>query len=1190
MILKSLEMKGFKSFPDKTVLTFDKGMTAVVGPNGSGKSNISDAVRWVLGEQSTKNLRGAKMEDVIFGGTGVRLAHSYAEVTLRLDNRDRSLKNDNDEVSITRRYFRSGESEYRINDETVRLRDVNELFMDTGLGRDGYSIVSQGKVADMVSAKSKERREMLEEAAGISHFRYRRNDAMRRLDQTEENLIRLRDILTELESRVGPLKIQSEKAEKFLVLAAEKKTLEISLWLYTLDSLKEKLRDQEHKIEIADAQYQRAVSELEDIEKKTEEIINRSQEITCEIEELRSGMTSSEEELSTINSSIAVNENNIEHNNASIERIKKEMETASGERVDTETKIAETEAKIKELEEQIKAKEEELGTLTIDAEDITKADGENKDQTLELTTKLSEISDRIADSRVRKSAALSGKEEITSRNQNVDAARLERQAVIDKLKAERDKAESELDDVNDTITSINNTIDGYKLKAQNREEKYNKQKAEVESKRLLVEGLKEKISMLEELEKNMEGYQGAVKSVVKEAKHGALSGVHGPLSQLINVSDKYSTAIETALGASLQHVVVESESDAKKAVRYLKDTKGGRATFLPITTIKHKPLEEKGLDDCFGFIDIASNLVDVDKKYSEIIKYQLCRTVVVEDLDSAITMAKKYSNRFKIVTLDGQVINAGGSITGGSKVQNGGILSRSNNIDEQKKKLEKMTEELSKLEGDFKIATGEYAKAKADFEATDSDLITAKEEQVRAESALKLAEGQLKTILDAVAELDSEQATSQMRIDEFERIIKVCEKEEAELSKQASELEDKIAELTGSKEELLAKREEMAEKSNQINLEILALSKDISANRDIIDAFKAATESSTSKEDEFLAEIKIYEDLNSKAEEEINGLKEKVDEIKNKNSTAEQKIAELTEERQKAEADSGALRTLERDKSLEREAASGDLTRLTEQKANMLREYDETDAKLYEEYQLTRREAAEISAPAEDPKETKTNLAEIKSKIKALGSVNVDAIEEYKEVSERYDFMTTQVSDIEVSKVELLKLIEELTSNMSLQFREQFARINTAFGETFVELFDGGKAELLLEDELDILESPIEIKVQPPGKNVQNIDLLSGGEKGLSAIALLFAILKVTPAPFCIFDEVEAALDDINVTRYAQYVRRMTSNTQFILITHRRGTMEESDILYGVTMQEEGVSKLLELKAAEMVRKLGLDK
>ena len=1189
MILKSLELQGFKSFPDKTVLSFDKGMTAVVGPNGSGKSNISDAVRWVLGEQSTKNLRGSKMEDVVFGGTDIRKAMGYAEVTLHLDNKDRSLANDEDEVSITRRYYRSGESEYQINGKVVRLKDVNELFMDTGLGRDGYSIVSQGKVADMVSAKSKERRDMLEEAAGISHYRYRRTDALRRLSQTEENLVRLRDILAELEGRVGPLKIQSEKAEKFLVLANEKKELEISLWLYTIDSLKEKLRDQERKIELSSSQYHSAEEELESIENKIEEIIESTRNITLEIEEIRRGMSEHDERMAEISSSIAVNENTILHNNQSIERIQKDMDNSAGQRSEIEKTIEDANAQIEKLNSEVEEKREELSNLTLTVSSLSKENEENSGKTLELQNNLAEVSKQLADCRVRKSSALSGCEEIKSRSENVDSSLSERNKIAEQFKNEEKEVLKRLSDCEDTIKSINNTISGYSLRVKTRSEKYEKQKADLEALRIDVSQKESKSRMLEDLEKNMEGYSGSVKSVMKESARGALSGIHGPLSKLITVKDKYAAAIETALGAAVQFVVVDKESDAKRAINFLKDTKGGRATFLPIAAIKGKDLQEKGLDDCFGFVNIASELVSADKKYDEIVKAQLARTVVVEDIDSAIAIGKKYGNRFKIVTLDGQVINAGGSMTGGSRVQNAGILSRSGAIDDQKKELESLKKKLAISEQDFKQVSEELALAKAELEASDADLITANEEKVRIESSLTLVRGQLKSVMDALKELEDEHKSSSLRIQEFERIATAAEKEEKTLIQQSEAIEAEISNLTGSAEELLKTREEMTAKSNQIDMEILALTKDIQIQKDTVERLTAATLSEADREAELRSEIEAFQKLNEEAEAQIEKLKLDAEDLRTSAIKAEERIEALTNRRNEEEAESTKLRLLERNKTTEREQLSGELARLEERKANMLREYDETVNKLYDEYQLTRREAGEISEPAEDPKQTQISLSEVKNKIKALGSVNVGAIEEYKEVSERYEFMSEQISDIEHSKAELTKLIEELTTNMAEQFRDKFSRINRAFGETFAELFGGGKAELLLEDERDILESPIEIKVQPPGKNVQNIDLLSGGEKGLSAIALLFAILKITPAPFCIFDEVEAALDDVNVTRYAQYVRRMTNNTQFILITHRRGTMEESDILYGVTMQEEGVSKLLELKTAEMAKKLGLN-
>lgn len=1189
MILKALELQGFKSFPDKTVLSFDKGMTAVVGPNGSGKSNISDAVRWVLGEQSTKNLRGAKMEDVIFGGTSIRKALGFAEVTLRLDNKDRSLKRDEDEVAITRRYYRSGESEYRINGQIVRLKDVNELFMDTGLGRDGYSIVSQGKVADMVSAKSKERRDMLEEAAGISHFRYRRTDALRRLSQTEENLVRLRDILAELESRVGPLKAQSEKAEKFIVLANQKKELEISIWLYVIDNLKDKLRDQDHKIDLASAQYHAAEEELEIIEKKLDEIFVATQNINIEIEEIRLGMAEQDEKIADINSKIAVGENTIELNNQSIERVRKDMDSAAGERSEIEKGIAEANSKIENLEKQADAKREELRGLTLSVTSLAKENEENSGKESELRIELSSISEKLADTRVRKSAALSGCEEIKSRTESVRDSLAERQKIVEELGAEEKKIVKNLDECNDLITSLTNTINGYSLRVEKRQEKFDRQKAELDALRIDVNQKESKIRMLEDLEKNMEGYSGSVKSVIKEAKRGALQGVHGPLSQLINVKDKYSTAIETALGAAIQFVVVDKEADAKRAINFLKETKGGRATFLPIASIRGKELNEKGLDDCFGYVNIASELVSADLKYSEIVKAQLARTVVVEDIDSAIAIGKKYGNRFKIVTLDGQVINAGGSMTGGSRVQNAGILSRSGAIDAVKDELETLQKKLGMFEQEFKQTTEDLNFAKAELSASEADLTTANEEKVRIESSLALVRGQAETVTSALKELETEQKTAAQRIAEFEKLAKAAESDEAELTKSAEAVEKAIADITGSAAELLKKREEMAAKSSQIDLDILALTKDIQANKDTVERLRAATATSTGREDELRAEIESFEKANAEIAVQIEEHKRSIEELRATGISAEEKITALTEKRNEFEAERNNLHAYERNKSSERETISGDLARLEERKANMLREQDETLNKLYDEYQLTRREAGEISEPAEDPQTAQRTLAEVKNKIKALGSVNVGAIEEYKEVSERYEFLGGQISDVEASKAELTKLIEELTTNMAEQFRDRFSRINRAFGETFAELFGGGKAELLLEDERDVLESPIEIKVQPPGKNVQNIDLLSGGEKGLSAIALLFAILKVTPCPFCIFDEVEAALDDVNVGRYAQYVRRMTHNTQFILITHRRGTMEEADILYGVTMQEEGVSKLLELKTAEMASRLGLN-
>ena len=1189
MVLKALELQGFKSFPDKTTLEFDRGMTAVVGPNGSGKSNISDAVRWVLGEQSTKNLRGSKMEDVIFGGTDKRRALGYAEVTLRLDNTDRSLPYDRNEVSITRRYFRSGESEYRINGEQVRLKDINELFMDTGLGRDGYSMVSQGKVADMISGKSNGRRDMLEEAAGISHFRYRRTDALRRLDRAEENLVRLRDILGELESRVGPLKTQSEKAQKFLVLAEEKKTLEISLWLYTIDSLKNRLQEQEHKIEVSQGQYHDAEEALARIEADTEAAAEAVRTITLQIEEIRLAASGNEEQIAELNAKIAVAQNTIELNTQSMERLEQDKQSGNEELAETKGLIAEAEAAIADLNEQIARKQAEMEAIAKRSEEFRAAIGQQEDAQDSNAKELSELAAKLSEARIRRSAAETAIEEVKDRTVRAEESAGERRSLHLNLVSEVETAKANLQKVNDTVTSLQNTISGYSLRQQKRDARLAEKQEAFEALRRESEQKSGRVRMLEELEKNMEGYAGAVKSVMQESRRGTLKGIHGPLSQLITVDDEYSVAIETALGAAVQFVVVDNENDAKRAIQYLKNANAGRATFLPISAIRGRTLQESGLDNNFGYIDIAANLVKADKKYADIISAQLSRTVVVEDMDAAVQIGRKYKNRFKIVTLDGQVINAGGSMTGGSRVKNAGLMARTGAIEALRKEAEKLAKKLEAAEAEFDKAKAEAANADAELEAVNADLINANEEKVRAESALELAESQLETVGTALREVEEEQQSAAERIAELQREADEAAKEEARLDAEVNAVEQKANDATGRMEEIRRSYEESSQATVELNLAILSLTKDREAHRDSIARYEEATAVTDDRNRALDEEIGKFRTENEGLEEQIAAWNEEAAALRQKGDTSREQIETLTKNREEREAESGKLRLLERNKTTEREQISGELARLEERKANMLRDYDDTVNKLFDEYELTRREAAEIAQPTEDPTGTRGALSEVRQKIKALGSVNVGAIEEYKEVSERYEFLSEQIGDVERSRKELLDLIKELTENMAKQFSVQFNRINKAFGSTFAELFGGGKAALVLEDESDILESNINIEVQPPGKNVQNIDLLSGGEKGLSAIALLFAILKVTPAPFCIFDEVEAALDDVNVARFAQYVRNMTDNTQFILITHRRGTMEEADIMYGVTMQEEGVSKLLSLRTAEMAKELGLN-
>ncbi len=1189
MILTALEMQGFKSFPEKTTLKFGKGITAVVGPNGSGKSNISDAVRWVLGEQSTKSLRGSKMEDVIFDGTKVRKAYGFAQVTLRLDNSDRSVKSiDEDEIAVTRRYFRSGESEYKINGQSVRLRDVHELFMDTGLGRDGYSMVSQGKISDMISGKGGQCREMLEEAAGISAYRYRRSDSLKRLAQAEDNLIRLRDILAELESRVGPLKQQSEKAQKFLVLSDERKTLEIGLWLYNIEKLKDELRKQDDSILIASGHYEQVEGELAEIESKIEEAIAASQKITAEIENVRLEISQKEETAASLDSKCAVLENSIEHNNETIERIKRDKSSSAETREQLEKEIAGEEKLIAQIKRIAFEKRQELERVEERLDKAKSKGGTLERETAEISLEIANLTKQLADCRVNESTVQSSIEEIDSRSQFLMLSLSQREANLETLASEKDKAAAALDECEKKLVSLDNTVSGLTMIYNGRTEKADKLKRNIDELSFDSQRIISKAKMLEELEKNMDGYSGSVKAVMKEHSKGNFEGIRGTVSQLITTKEAYATAIETALGNAVQNIICETEKDAQRAIEFLKRTRAGRATFQPISAVKGRTFNESGLDSCEGFIGIASELVDADSEYSGIISSLLGRTVVAENLSDAINIAKKYSYRFKVVTLDGQLINAGGSMTGGSQTKNAGILSRGMEIDRLKEEYAKSKAELDGLCLEYDKLDKSLAAEEAKLEKAKTELAAFQEEKIRLEGAKRLADEQYITAEHSLNELNDELDNCKKRIEQLSLTRNEAKNQVEALADKIHENESRLEALGEKKDELTRSSESISSEISKLKFDLHDADKDLATRTQSMNLIKARLVSHEDRDKELDDEIEQIKKRNEEIKAEIVSHRSQKDELHSDCQKLKQGITELQQKRTDFEEQSGKLRSKEREKSAEREKLSGEKARLEERRQTMSQEYDSTVNKLYDEYQLTKREAEQTVEKTDDPAGAKKRLAEIKNKIRALGSVNVGAIDEYKEVSERYEFMSSQLSDVEKSKSELTKLIGELTDKMSTQFREQFGKINKYFGETFEELFGGGKAEISLVDPTDVLESEIDIKLQPPGKNVKRLDSLSGGEKGLSAISLLFAILKVNPSPFCIFDEVEAALDDINVTRYAQYVRRMTKNTQFILITHRRGTMEEADMLYGITMQEQGVSKLLELKTAELAGKLGI--
>ncbi|MBQ6467720.1 MAG: chromosome segregation protein SMC [Clostridia bacterium] len=1189
MILKSIEMQGFKSFPDKIVFELGKGITGVVGPNGSGKSNISDAVRWVLGEQSTKALRGSRMEDVIFGGTGKRRALGYAEVTLRLDNTDRTLNKDSDDVSVTRRYYRSGESEYKINGEECRLRDIHEMFMDTGLGRDGYSMVSQGKIADLVSAKSSQRRDMLEEAAGISHYRYRRADANRRLDQAEENLVRLRDILAEIEGRIGPLKIQSEKAVKFLAFSEEKKTLEIGLWLHNIEKAGKSLREQETKLTVASAQYEKTEKELEKINEEIEQAISKSQEISVEIERLTRSISESEEKAAVIEGTVAVKKNTIEHNKETVIRLKADMGAGKKSAEETQGQISAALASVEEKEKETEARRSELAAETEKLNSILDKSGANSEKAAEINRELTKNALMLSDLKVRKSSSESSAKELGARISAIDEDIKARIKAMEGLEKEKAAAEKEIRTLQEEKKDNENACEGYNLIIESREEKAEKLRKETENLSLDIYQKNARINMLDDLEKKLDGYSGSVQKVMKEAGRGSLRGIRGTVSQLIGTKGEHAVAIETALGSAVQNIVTDDESAAKQAIKYLKDNRAGRATFLPLTSVKPKPFTEKGLEKYEGYVDIASKLVTRDKKYDDIIESLLGRTVVIDNIDNGIAMAKSCSYRFKIVTLDGQVLNAGGSITGGSRGSGAGLLSRVNEMEALSDKVKALEKDLKEKQKALESIEGEINTAAAELEASKAEIIKTDEAIIRAESNLKLITERYDQARSFNEELEKEKEISAQRISQAEDAGKQTDEEIESIEKRTKELEKELKSVDSERESLDELKEKSAEARNEINIAIVALGKEIEAAKAIIESAELQKQALTSREDKILEEIAGFEKQNEDLAAEIEKLTEEAAALRNSGADTELKIKELTESRGVNDGETVRLRSAEKDKSEEKEKLGGELARLEERKESLEADLENTKNKLFDEYQLTYRQAQEVGEIPEDIGKASRTLQEIKGKIRALGTVNVGAVEEYKEVSERYEYLSGQLNDVEKSKQELEKLIAELTGKMAEKFREQFRLINGAFGETFKELFDGGRAELELDDPTDVLECNINIKVQPPGKNVQNIDLLSGGEKGLAAIALLFAILKINPAPFCIFDEVEAALDDVNVTRYARYVRSMTRSTQFILITHRRGTMDEADVLYGITMQEEGVSKILELKSSEMARKLGLE-
>jgi len=1174
MVFKELEIQGFKSFPDKVKITFDAGVTGVVGPNGSGKSNLSDAVRWVLGETSSRQLRAAgKMEDVIFGGTRRRSAMGFASVRLTLDNTGHTLDVDADEVTIGRKYYRSGDSEYTINGQVCRLRDVYELLLDTGIGRDGYSVIGQGRIAEIVAAKSSERREIFEEACGIAKYRYRKTEAERRLAAAGENLERLRDILGELESRVGPLEKESAKAQKFLELSEQRKTLEVTLWTDSVHRARDTVRQQVRDYETAQADYERFDGEAKAAEQEAEEIRMQAQQLTIAVERLNGDIRSITEQISGSDSRIAVLENDILRNEESIASLRSEIEAGEQDGAEADAALqrhravaAKMEAEGEKLAAEIDALNAELTKLA----DASNASGARKDT---LRAEITDLTAKRTEAQVAQAAAEAAEE----------TARQRLPALEQAVQEGTDQWETARQDLTDTIRyremltenekQLANVRSGLELKLKNRKAALDE--ADTAEQRLgrELDAARQRLSVLRELEKNMDGYQNSVKAVMRAAGARRLRGIIGPVSAILKVEPGCEVAVETALGAALQNIVVENEAAAKAAIALLRSDNAGRATFLPLDTVQPGVFRGR----LSGTARLASSLVQADARYDNIVSNLLGRIIVVEDINEASRVARDNGFRSRVVTMDGQVINAGGSFTGGSVQRSAGLFTR-------KQEMEELRIRAAKLQKDCLAAQEKTDQCKEQVDALQAELTATASEQITAANDRVRAEAEQKRLEAAAAQLETARNARRQEIDTLQAAL-------ADSCAKAEDAAKLQAELTAKIDRRTAEMSRIAEGDDSFLTRQNALAQDLSAKR---------LEQVTRQKDAELAYSQIAA-LEQRArdaaarrtslEESVAALAARSDACRaeiadirqtraDSQTTIAQKEAEIREATQKRLARQQAeTETLARARTAadSREEMSREMARLAERKAAAENEYDQTVAKLWDEYQLSVSQAEALCVEFDSLPALRAQVADLRGKIRALGSVNVSAIEEYKEVKARYDALVTQVTDVEESRNELSRMISKLSAQMREIFTDSFRAINENFGRVFAELFGGGEASLMLEDESDVLSSGIGIRVAPPGKVIKNLEALSGGEQALVAISIYFAILAVNPAPFCILDEIEAALDDANVVRFAQYLRQVSDKTQFIVITHRRGTMEAANVLYGVTMQEDGVSKLLKL-------------
>jgi len=1176
MFFKTLEIQGFKSFADKTVLNFDTRTTAVVGSNGNGKSNISDALRWVMGEQGAKTLRGEKMEDVIFHGTVERKPMGFARVALTIDNCDRALSVDADEVVISRKLYRSGESEYLINGQKSRLKDIQEMLMGTGLGRDGYSIVGQGRVAEIVNARGAQRREIFEEAAGVSLFLHKKAEAEKQLAHAEENITRQKDIIRVDEERLPILKRQSEKAALAAELYAEKKDLEISVSAARLANQREALKKLDDDLLLNRAESEHYERDAQKLEDSIESASDTKLRIQAELERFRRNKEAVSEEIAEKRASIQVLENDLAHNDKRREELAQQI-------ADAEKSSSDFEQQIKSIEDRITAKESEISTIEAERTELQAKLDEIAGMSAEADKEYSVIESGLAQHyRDKSEASIRSAQAERAAEESEEQKRVFLEGLSDSEAKQKEYTEAktaaakELSGITERRDGMKNKLAGYERLNDGKKRRMNEAKTALDEVTAELGSKQQRYNVLRDVENSMEGYFRSVKDIIKASKSGRLTGIHGIVADIISVDERYVTAIETVLQSVMQHIIVDNEETAKRCIRFLKETNAGRATMLPLTSIRGRSLNEPRLEMEEGYEGMASELVQHDDEYTEIVRYLLGTTAVVDDIDTAAYIGKKYGNKFRIVTLDGQVVNAGGSFTGGSRANTGGIISRKQEIDALYNDITKLRQEQNEKSEAFRQYQAEMAKFSMEMEGMQDELRALDNEEIRINAELSRLDS-------LISQLSQQGEAAKLTVERFDAQIKqqrdiIAQSEKAlrMLDELIADLEQKLAQSGTQRDSAAESIRAYSDKLSQMNIDEITARKDIDALRGEIRGIENNRRMMFENSGSYKEAVEKLDEDDKRIRIEIESVKLSIQQRNESLSENDDDIRRCTEEVNELEKSIETMHRDVREATANKEKFSREIARLEERRAGVQKDYDSIVKLLYERYELTVSMAVEQAKPLENLMAAENDLSELNKRISALGSVNMDSIEEYRTVAERYEFQTAQLQDIESSKRELEKLIDTLTSDIKTRFLNSFEDINKHFCEIFVSIFgEGARAELVLTDPEDVLNSGIEINAAPPGKVIKNLISLSGGEQTMVAITIYFAILRHRPTPFCMLDEVDAALDDVNVDKYITYLNQFSNHTQLMVITHRRGTIEGCEVLYGVFMQEKGVSRLL---------------